>query len=160
MRPIFGIATISISGGPAAIIIGVDGRGEIAFGAVQATLEIEYGSTSNAFAWVDSDEMDEVSGECAAELLDDGSINIEFEYDSGGNAFLKATRESSSTTATECADGRSNANKLRVIFLERGIVVRKGKRNLEQDLAALPEGEDGKSPSRRMRLPIEDIRAQ
>jgi transposase len=43
-------------------------------------------------------------------------------------------------------------NQLRAILLERGIVVAKGKRRREQRLAALPEGEDGKSLSPRMRL--------
>jgi transposase len=42
----------------------------------------------------------------------------------------------------------------------RGSVVPKGRRRLEQYLAALPEAEDGKSLSPRMRLLIEDIRAQ
>ena len=83
--------------GPAGIIIGADGRGEIAFGAMQATLDVEYGPTSIAFSWIGSDEMDEVAGEGAAELLNDGSIQIEFEYDSGDEALLKAKREESST---------------------------------------------------------------
>ncbi len=47
-------------------------------------------------------------------------------------------------------------NQLRAILLERGIVVPKGKRNLEQRLAALPEGEE----ARGLRSLIEDIRAQ
>jgi hypothetical protein len=78
--------------GPAAIVIGADGRGEIAFGAMQATLDVEYAPTSFAFTWIGSDEMDEVSGEASAELLDDGSIEIEFEYDCGDEAALKAKR--------------------------------------------------------------------
>ena len=49
-------------------------------------------------------------------------------------------------------------NQLRAILLERGIVVPKGKRSLEQRLAGLPEGEESLSP--RMRLALEDIRAQ
>ena len=49
--------------GPAKIVIGADGRGEIAFGAMQATLDVEYGPTSIAFTWIGCDEMDEVSGE-------------------------------------------------------------------------------------------------
>ena len=36
-------------------------------------------------------------------------------------------------------------NQLRAIFLERGTVVPKGKRNLEQRLAGLPEGRTGKA---------------
>jgi hypothetical protein len=44
---------------------------------MQALLEIEYGRSSIAFDWTGFDEMDEVSGEGTAELLDDGSIEIE-----------------------------------------------------------------------------------
>jgi len=83
--------------GPAAILIGADGRGEIAFGAMQATLDVEYGSTSIAFTWMGCDEMDEFSGEGNAELLDDGSMEIEFEYDNGDDAVLKAKRDEFST---------------------------------------------------------------
>lgn len=84
--------------GPATIDIGVGGRGEIAFGAMQATLEIAYSRSSIAFEWTGFDEMDEVSGEGTAELLDDGSIEIEFDYHNGDEAVLKAKREPFSTT--------------------------------------------------------------
>jgi hypothetical protein len=60
--------------GPAAITIAKHGRGEIAFGALQAGLDIEYSRHSVGFAWEGFDEMDEVSGDGSAELLDDGSI--------------------------------------------------------------------------------------
>jgi hypothetical protein len=83
--------------GPAAIVISADGRGEIAFGAMQATLDVEYGPTSIAFTWIGCDEMDEVCGEGSAELLEDGSIEIELEYDNGDDAVLKATRDGFST---------------------------------------------------------------
>ena len=65
--------------GPAVIAIGADGRGEIAFGAMQGTLDIEYSQSSIGFTWLGFDEMDEVSGEGSAELLDDGAIEIAFE---------------------------------------------------------------------------------
>jgi hypothetical protein len=39
----------------------------------------------------------EISGDRSAELLDDGSINIEFAYYNGDEAVLKAKRETSST---------------------------------------------------------------
>ncbi len=78
--------------GAATIVIGADGRGEIAFGAMQATLDIEYGPTSVAFEWIGFDEMDEVSGEGDAELIDNGSIKIEFAYDNGDAAVLTARR--------------------------------------------------------------------
>ncbi|GLS39309.1 hypothetical protein GCM10010869_49060 [Mesorhizobium tianshanense] len=56
-------------GGPATITIGADNNGEIAFGALQAMV---------FFTWGGCDEMDEVSGDGHAELLDDGSIEITF----------------------------------------------------------------------------------
>jgi hypothetical protein len=83
--------------GAAAIVIGANGRGEIAFGALQATLDIEYGPASIAFTWIGFDEGDELSGEGTAELLEDGSIEIEFEYENGDEAVLKAKRNGFST---------------------------------------------------------------
>lgn len=53
---------------------------------MQATLEIAYSRSSIAFEWTGFDEMDEVSGEGTAELLDDGSIEIEFDYHNGDEA--------------------------------------------------------------------------
>ena len=41
--------------------------------------------------------MDEVSGNGSAELLDDGSIEIEFAYHKGDEAVLKAKLDTSST---------------------------------------------------------------
>jgi hypothetical protein len=41
--------------------------------------------------------MDEVSGDGSAELLDDGSIAIEFAYHNSDEALLKTKRETSST---------------------------------------------------------------
>ena len=73
------------------------GHGKIAFGALQAGLDVEYSRTSIGFTWEGFDEMDEVSGDGSAELLDDGSIEIEFAYRSGDDAVLKAKRETSST---------------------------------------------------------------
>jgi hypothetical protein len=67
------------------------GRGEIAFGALQASLEFV------GFIWERSDEMDEVRGEGSAELDLDGSIEIEFAYHDGDEAVLKAKRDTSST---------------------------------------------------------------
>ena len=42
-------------------------------------------------------EGDEVEGEGTAELLDDGTIEIEFAYRNGDEAVLKAKRDPSST---------------------------------------------------------------
>jgi hypothetical protein len=56
---------------------------------MQATLDIEYSRSSIGFAWTGFDEGDEISGEGAAELLDDGFIEIEFEYHNVDDAVLK-----------------------------------------------------------------------
>jgi hypothetical protein len=72
--------------GPAAITIGADGHGEIAFGALEAGLDLEYSQTMVFLTWFGFDEMDEVSGSGSAELLDDGTIAIEFVYHLGDEA--------------------------------------------------------------------------
>lgn len=83
--------------GLATLIIRANGHGEIAFGALQAGLDVEYSRASVRFTWKGFDEMDEVSGDGSAELLDDGSIEIEFAYHNGDEAVLKAKRHTSST---------------------------------------------------------------
>jgi hypothetical protein len=82
---------------PATMTIRADGHGEVAFGAVQASLDLEYSRSMVFFTWVGCDEMDEVSGSGSAELLDDGSVEIEFAYHLGDEAVLKAERLTSST---------------------------------------------------------------
>ena len=82
---------------PAMMTIGADGRGEIAFGAMQAGLDLEYSRSMVFFTWAGSDEMDEVSGSGSAELLEDGTLEIEFAYHLGDEATLKAKRVTSST---------------------------------------------------------------
>jgi hypothetical protein len=82
--------------GPATLTITAQG-GEIAFGAMEAGLELEYARDSIGFRWFGSDEGDQVEGEGSAELLDDGTIEIEFSYDNGDEAVLKAKRHNSST---------------------------------------------------------------
>jgi hypothetical protein len=82
--------------GPATLTITAQ-SGEIAFGAMEASLHIEYAHNSIAFRWYGSDEDDQVEGEGSAELLDDGTIEIEFSYDNGDEAVLKAKRMDSST---------------------------------------------------------------
>jgi transposase len=83
--------------GQAAITIGADNNGEIAFGALQAGLDVSYSPSMVFFTWGGRDEMDEVSGDGHAELLADGSIEITFAYHNGDEAILKATRDTSST---------------------------------------------------------------
>jgi hypothetical protein len=82
--------------GPATLTITAQG-GEIAFGAMEVGLEVEYARDSISFRWAGSDEGDEVEGEGTAELLDDGTIEIEFAYDDGDEAILKAKRDPSSS---------------------------------------------------------------
>ncbi len=83
--------------GPATIIIGAGNHGEISFGALQANLDLGYSPSMVFFTWTGSDEMDEVTGDGHAELLDDGSIEITFAYHNGDEATLKAHRDTSST---------------------------------------------------------------
>lgn len=73
------------------------GHGEIAFSALQAGLDIAYRRSSIGFTWQGCDEMDGVSGDGSAELLDDGTLQIEFAYHNGDEAVLKAKRDTSST---------------------------------------------------------------
>lgn len=80
--------------GPAMITIGAGNHGEIAFGAMQATLDLGYSPSMVFFTWAGFDEMDEVIGDGHAELLDDGSIES---YHNGDEAILKAIRDTSST---------------------------------------------------------------
>jgi hypothetical protein len=82
---------------PAMMIIEADGHGEIAFGAMQAGLDLEYAPSMVFFTWAGFEEMDEVTGSGSAELLDDGSIEIDFAYHLGDEAVLKAVRATSST---------------------------------------------------------------
>ena len=81
--------------GPATLVIGADGQGEIAFEAMQAGLDIAYGLDEIGFTWSGFDEMDEVTGSGSAELQDDGSLHIEFKYDSGDETVLKLLAPSS-----------------------------------------------------------------
>jgi hypothetical protein len=85
-------------GGPASLVIGGDGHGEIAFGALEAGLHLGYSRSMVSFTWHGHDEMDEASGDGIAELLDDGSLEIEFSNHNGDEAILKAVREASSTS--------------------------------------------------------------
>jgi hypothetical protein len=82
---------------PAMITIAANGHGEIVFGAMQASLDLGYSASLVSFTWAGCDEMDEVSGDGHAALLDDGSIEITFAYHNGEEAILKAKPETSST---------------------------------------------------------------
>lgn len=82
---------------PVAITVGPNGHGEIAFGAIQATLDLGYNQPIVSFTWCGFDKMDEVSGDGHAELLDDGAIHITVAYHNGDKFILKAKPETSST---------------------------------------------------------------
>ena len=82
--------------GPARLTITAQSGG-IALGALEAGLEVEYARDSIGFHWAGCEEGDEVDGEGTAELLDDGTLEIEFEYRNGDEAVLKAKRDTFST---------------------------------------------------------------
>ena len=83
--------------GPASLMVRASGDGEIAFGAMQASLDIDYGPDEFGFTWAGFDEMTEVAGSGSAELQADCSLEIAFEYHMGDEAVLKAVRDPSST---------------------------------------------------------------
>lgn len=85
--------------GPARIAFDAKGHGEITVGALTAILRLEYARTTVFFCWHGSDDMTEVTGKGSAELLDDGTIEIDLGYDAGDAATLKAVREPPSSTA-------------------------------------------------------------
>lgn len=76
--------------------IRADGRGEMASEARQASLDLAYGWSDVSFDWERSDDMHEISGWGSAELLEDGSLEIEFEYHHGDELILQAERATSS----------------------------------------------------------------
>ena len=82
---------------PATMTIGADGHGEIAYGAMQASLELEYSRSMVFFTGAGFDEGDEITGSGSAELNDDGTIEVAFAYHLGDEAVLKAERMTSST---------------------------------------------------------------
>jgi hypothetical protein len=75
---------------PAYMTFNKDGRGEFAFGAMNATMELEYARTIVFFTWAGFDEGDEMTGTGSAELGDDGTVEIELSFDDGDDAVLKA----------------------------------------------------------------------
>lgn len=83
--------------GPAIMTIGADNHAEIAFDAMQATLQIGYSPSMVFFTWTGFDEMDELSGDGDAKFIDDRTIEITFAYNIGDEAIIEAIREPSST---------------------------------------------------------------
>ena len=84
--------------GPATLTIGDRGRGEITVGALTAALALEYARTTVFFHWQGADDMTEVAGEGAAELQDDGLLEIELRYENGDEMTLTAVRQTGSST--------------------------------------------------------------
>jgi hypothetical protein len=80
---------------PAMLVIREDGHGRIAFGAIQAGLDLQSGRSSVFFRRAGFDEMDEVGGSGSAALLDGGSLGIEFACHLEDEAVLKADRATS-----------------------------------------------------------------
>ena len=78
---------------PAYVEFGTGGRGEFAFGVVNATMELKYRRGIVCFRWSGFDEGDEVSGSGSIELQDDGTIEIDLSFDDGDDATLKACRQ-------------------------------------------------------------------
>ncbi len=79
------------------INIGRGSRGELAFGVVNASLDLEYSRTMVFFTFEGFDEGDEVRGSGSAELQEDGTLQIEIAFHLGDEAILRAKREGSST---------------------------------------------------------------
>ena len=77
---------------PAYLEFGKNGRGEFAFGAMQATTELEYAPRMIFFSWTGFDEGDEMSGSGSADLQDDDTMEIELNFHNGDDAILKARR--------------------------------------------------------------------
>ena len=80
----------STSADPRRWIIRPDGHGEIAFGAFQASLDLAYGYSDVSFDWAGFDEWTRSEAPGSAELLEDGSLEIEFDRHHGDEAILKA----------------------------------------------------------------------
>ena len=64
---------------------------------MEAGLDVEYARDFDRLPLGRMRRRHEVRGEGTAELLDDGTIEIEFAYDNGDEAVLKAKRDPSST---------------------------------------------------------------
>ncbi len=82
---------------PALIPIGQDGRGELAFGAANASLDLADSHTVVFVTFEGFDEGDEVNGSGSVELLEDGSLEVEISFRLGDDAVRRAERDPSST---------------------------------------------------------------
>jgi hypothetical protein len=82
---------------PAYIDIDGSGRGELVFGVVTASLDLSYSRTIVFFTFEGCDEDNEVTGLGSAELLEDGTLELETSFHRGDDAVLRAERDPSST---------------------------------------------------------------
>ncbi len=78
---------------PAYLQIGGDGLAEFAFGALNATADLEYGRSVVFFRWTGFDEGDEISGNGSAEIAEDGTLEIALSFDNGDDVILVGRRE-------------------------------------------------------------------
>ena len=76
--------------GPAYIEFDGKGHGELAFGALTATLDCGTTASGVDFDWHGFGEIDEVTGDGWVELQADGSLIGEFAYDNGDESTLRA----------------------------------------------------------------------
>ena len=83
---------------PAFILFDPNGESEMAYGAMNACLDIAPRDDSVDFEWTGSDEGDEVSGDGWAELQPDGSIQGEITYKYGDETTFKAVPWPTSST--------------------------------------------------------------
>ena len=69
--------------GPAFLLNDDDGTGEMAFGALTASVDGRFTASGIDFEWNGADEGDQVSGTGWADLRDDGRLEGEIAYDKG-----------------------------------------------------------------------------
>jgi hypothetical protein len=69
-----------------------NGHGEMVFGALQAALDCQTSPTTVFFTFEGSDEMDPLSGTGSAEVIDDGTLEVEISFHLGDDAEFTARR--------------------------------------------------------------------
>jgi hypothetical protein len=75
---------------PAKAIFDDQGHGELIFGVVDVGLSLKYSPTMIAFTFEGDAEGDEVNGSGWADILEDGTLEIEFNFLNGDEAMFKA----------------------------------------------------------------------
>lgn len=76
--------------GPAFLEIDPQGRGEMAFGALDAVLDCSFTPNGIDFEWNGADEGDQVSGNGWADLREDGCLEGEIAYHNGDETTFTA----------------------------------------------------------------------